>query len=81
MWIGWTEKSPMTILLGVMAFLSLNVFYVWPLWCNLLCEGFINVSYFDLDLIENYIVPFVSLTLMLACDLFHELDETMVDCL
>jgi len=39
-----------------------------------------NVSCFGtFDLIESYVVPFEPLALMLACDLFHKLDEIVVD--
>ena len=44
-------------------------------------EGFINVCYFGPQLIENYVDPLVSFTLTLVCDLFYELDETVVDVL
>ena len=51
-WIG-SRYPTMMIFLDTLAFMSLNV---CPLVCKFF-EGFVNVSSFDLYLVENYVVP------------------------
>ena len=80
MWIG-LRSPPMMTLLDMIAFINLHVFccmtrLVWNFLKVLLMSVILG-----LNLIENYVDPLVSFTLTLVCDLFYELDETVVDVL
>ena len=48
-------------------------------WINSCFEKFMNKFYLAIDLIENFIVPFTLSSYACTCDLFYELDMTMVD--